>query len=116
MGDESGNEKDRVQSGHAEDANVLRQAEEGQHAKPVTVPVVGNRLTGAQLEAEIGPEPGQSFERAEGREHDRSQPAGADSDALRVQHSGDSAKEGMDLDRGDQTRASVESIIAQNPG
>lgn len=121
MGEDSRKANDQAQRSTA---NPIRQAELAPKAAPgeeqahrsEATPAVGSRLSGAEVEAEVGHAPSESPQR-EGQPRNPVQPAGAESPAMRVQHSGDAAKEqGTDANRGEETRAAVESVIAQNPG
>lgn len=98
---------------NAGNENVIQQAGEGQGSQ-APKPVPGQRLTTAEMRAERG-HPPQDDTRTVAGNYDPARPDTEESDALRVQHSGDA---GIDTDtndqRGDQVRARVEGLIG-NP-
>ena len=110
MSEHSGKRSFPQQGDNAENPHVIRPAGSGE---PVPVPAPGERLSGADVEAEVGHASNESLERV-GQPANASQPAGAETAALRLQHSGGSENQpGADFD---ETRTEVESVISQNPG
>ncbi|KAA6460101.1 hypothetical protein DYQ86_13695 [Acidobacteria bacterium AB60] len=102
---------------NAGNANVIQQAAEGPEAQNAPRIVPGQRLTGAEAEAEISKpsaEPAQKSA-ADGN-YDPARGRDAASEALKVQHPGDAAEDtDSDLPSGDQIRARAEGTAMVNP-
>lgn len=105
---------------NAANANGMQRAGEGPESQSARV-VPGERLTGAQAEAEVGRPADQGANKnASDGNYDPAragQPGGAEAEALKVQHSGEAAEDtDSDMPDGDQIRARVEGIVDTNPG
>lgn len=77
------------------------------------LPTPGERLTGAEAEAEIGHAPGESGKPADGAS---SQRTGAENDAHRGE-SGDAAGgQRAEPDQGNAASSRIEAVVSQRPG